>query len=349
MRMPVKKHRLPDPAAAAASFALLAAPAVTALLLLWTGAPRPRWLPPVLALCLLCGAALFLARVLLPQTRLHRTVLQIQASGGDYRDALYHLTPDPALHAQACALFDLIRDAIKREYSALILEKQSELSSLQSQINPHFLYNTLEAIRGKAILEDVPDIAEMAEALASLFRYSISRRGDMATLEDELRNLRNYMVVQQYRFHNKFQLRVLADEACGVLLAELPRMTLQPIVENAVYHGLETKIGQGTITIRVEETDQRILVTVSDDGVGIAEDRLARLNARLLLHANAPAPAKEDGASGSGIALLNVNRRLKLCFGEISGLRVYSTPGVGTDVEISIPNRPRKEGERRET
>lgn len=343
MTDPFPKRQLLNPAAAVLSLLLMGVPAVAALALLWAGAQAPRWVPPALAACFACGALLFYTRVFLPQLRLYRTVAQIKASGGNYRDALYHLMGDTELYQQVGELFDLIRDAIKQEYSALILEKQSELSSLQSQINPHFLYNTLEAIRGKAILEDVPDIANMAEALASLFRYSISRRGDMATLEDELRNLRNYMVVQQYRFNNKFCLRILADEDDALLLAELPRMTLQPVVENAVYHGLETKIGRGTITIRVEETENRILITISDDGVGIAEDKLMRLNALLMLHANAPAPAK-DSASGIGIALANVNRRLKLCFGETYGLKVYSTPDVGTDVEVSIP-RPARKGD----
>ena len=176
-------------------------------------------------------------------------------------------------------------------------------------------------------------MASMAEALAGMFRYSISPRGEMASLEDELRNIQNYMLIQQYRFNNRFVLQLHKECSEKCMLRTLPRVTLQPIVENAIYHGLETKMGEGCITIDVEETDRRLLITVHDNGVGMDEKQLARLNRRL----RGEDAAGEMETQHGGIALVNVNRRLQLCFGSQYCLHIYSTPGVGTDVEIALP------------
>ena len=284
---------------------------------------------------LLCAAGLAVLAVFAIATLylVEQTLCEMEEQYEADDAALSAGSAEEIVHSRLKRLTVRARDDARKEYSALILEKQAELSSLQSQINPHFLYNTLEAICGKAILEDVPDVASMAEALAGMFRYSISPRGEMASLEDELRNIQNYMLIQQYRFNNRFVLQLHKECSEKCMLRTLPRMTLQPIVENAIYHGLETKMGEGCITIDVEETDRRLLITVHDNGVGMDEKQLARLNRRL----RGEDAAGEMETQHGGIALVNVNRRLQLCFGSQYCLHIYSTPGVGTDVEIALP------------
>lgn len=231
-------------------------------------------------------------------------------------------------------LFNILKDTINKEYSAAILKKQAEINYLESQISPHFLYNTLESIRGKAIVEGVDDIAEMTEALATFFRYSISQKGNIVTLEDELDNVDNYFIIQQYRFNNKFNIsKIIYESDIKVLDCLLPKLTIQPIVENAIYHGLETKIGKGNITIRVTVTEERLILNIVDDGKGIPQAKLDVLNKSLTYG--------EDfecvNSRKNGIALTNVNERIKLNYGKQYGITVYSSLGFGTDVEIVLP------------
>jgi two-component system sensor histidine kinase YesM len=215
--------------------------------------------------------------------------------------------------------------------------KQAQYLALQNQINPHFLYNTLEGIRGEAIAEGLDNVATMVETLASFFRYTISNMEQLVMLEDELENIQNYYIIQQYRFGSKIQLSVqYGDEDQERLFkCRLPKMTLQPIVENAVIHGIERKISPGHIQIKLVSTENLLIITISDDGVGIEESRLREISKKLdttFLHYVSP-----DSDGESGIAIVNVNNRIRLLFGEEYGITIYSTPNVGTDVEIMLP------------
>jgi two-component system sensor histidine kinase YesM len=223
-----------------------------------------------------------------------------------------------------------------REYESKMLKQQAELNSLQSQINPHFLYNTLESIRGQALKDRVPEIAQMTEALAMLFRYSISQKGNLVTLGAELKSIDNYFTIQQFRFNNKFELvKVFRDDQYLLNDYLIPKLTIQPIVENAIYHGLETKIGKGIITIRIAASSSRLILNIIDDGMGIEQSRLTAINEALSREPDLP--PIQSGHQATGLALRNVNKRIKLCFGEEYGLWVASTPGIGTDVEIVLP------------
>ncbi len=224
-------------------------------------------------------------------------------------------------------------EEMEKEYAGDILKKQAELDALQSQINPHFLYNTLDSIRGQALAEGVEDIADMTEALSTFFRYSISNRSHVVTLEEELENVRNYFMIQQFRFNNRFHLQTQPFSRELLESCRLPKLTLQPILENAILHGMEGKMGAGTISIRAEAAKSRTVLVISDDGAGMSEGTLLRLQSRL----RGEEPVELRRAKGSGIALPNVSRRIKLLFGEAYGLRVMSTLGLGTDVEISLP------------
>lgn len=219
-----------------------------------------------------------------------------------------------------------------RENSAIVFDKQAELTALQSQINPHFLCNTLESIRGQALLDGNKEIAKMMEALASFFRYSISRRGNFVTLRDELNNIKNYMMIQRYRFNNRFSLEIIIEEddekAYDYLI---PRLILQPVVENAIYHGLEELPEGGKVVIEVALTENVLIITVSDNGKGMDSRTLSELNARI------HSANMDIGGKGTGIALPNIHKRIQLLFGEEYEVNVYSTLHQGTDVEIIIP------------
>lgn len=219
-----------------------------------------------------------------------------------------------------------------------VSKRQAQFLALQNQINPHFLYNTLEGIRGEALGAGLNNVAEMTEALARFFRYTISNLDNFVLLEDELANIENYFFIQQYRFGSRLKLVVEYDDpqnSRSILQYKLPKLTLQPIVENAIIHGIEQKVGTGTVRIKLETTQTRLLITISDDGVGMDELRLQELNEKL--NNSSFDYIKPDSEQKGGIAVVNVNKRIQLLFGEEYGICVYSTKGVGTDVEITLP------------
>ncbi|WP_349948251.1 histidine kinase [Lacrimispora sp. BS-2] len=221
-----------------------------------------------------------------------------------------------------------------------VSKKQAEYLALQNQINPHFLYNTLEGIRSEALSLGVDSIAEMTEALATFFRYTISNVDHLVNLEDELANIENYYYIQQFRFGKKLQLNIQyayseeLDEM-EILQYRLPKLTLQPVVENSIYHGIERKIGEGHLIIKILVTDSRLIIKVSDDGLGMEADRVRKLNEKL--KSLSLDDVNPDMDRKGGIAIQNVNNRIKLLFGEEYGIHVYSQVGAGTDVEISLP------------
>lgn len=212
----------------------------------------------------------------------------------------------------------------------------AEYRALQNQINPHFLYNTLEAIRSDALCVGAEDIANITEALATFFRYIISNVNSMVTLEAELNNSENYFEIQNYRFGDRINLKVNMDEDdTSALEYLLPKLTLQPIIENAIIHGLEHKVGRGSIEIDITTTEDRLIIKISDDGIGMEEELLNSINQRL--HEVSGQGLKQDSAEKGGIALINVNNRIKLQFGEKYGLRIYSIKNFGTSVEVTLP------------
>ena len=227
----------------------------------------------------------------------------------------------------------------RQELASEMLKTQAQMNSLQSQINPHFLYNTLESIRSKALLHDEEEIATMIETLARLFRYNISRRNTESSILDELENVKNYVRIQNYRFRDKFTLKLDLDDL-GELTGSymMPTLTLQPIVENAIHHGLEPKISPGTILIRGFQTQSKLILQIRDDGVGMPPEQLDDLRARLF-HPDLLTAQEErrDPKRGSGIALKNVHQRLQLFFGPAYGLEITSAAGIGTQIELCMP------------
>jgi two-component system sensor histidine kinase YesM len=218
-----------------------------------------------------------------------------------------------------------------------VSKKQAEYLALQNQINPHFLYNTLEGIRSEALFAGIDGVAQMTEALSSFFRYTISNVEHLVTVQEELRNVENYYIIQQFRFEDRLSIDIKIDneDENELLSAKIPKLTLQPIVENSIYHGLEQKLGTGIVRIKVEGTKDRLIITVSDNGLGISEDKVSKLNHKL--RAVSIDDMQPEIAAAGGIALVNVNSRIKLLFGDEYGLFIYSILNEGTDVEITIP------------
>ena len=215
-------------------------------------------------------------------------------------------------------------------------KRQAQYLALQNQINPHFLYNTLESIRGEALIAGLDGVADMTEALAKFFRYTITKVENLVSVEEELDNCETYFGIQKYRFGDRLRLHIEYDpeEYEQIMNCRIPKLTLQPILENSIIHGTELKLGAGNLYIRFACTQDRLIICVSDDGVGMDEETLAALN-RKLGRANDSLGSSEE--EKGGIALVNVTNRIHLIFGDEYGMHVYSVPGRGTDVEITIP------------
>lgn len=216
-------------------------------------------------------------------------------------------------------------------------KRQAQYLALQNQINPHFLYNTLESIRSEAMLAGLDSVADMTESLATFFRYTITKVENLVSVEEEIQNCETYFNIQQYRFGQRLTLNISCapEEREAIYRCRLPKLTMQPILENSIIHGTELKIGTGHLTIMLTLTEKRLLICISDDGVGMDVEMLKKINDRL--GKGSVEMASQEQETRGGLALVNVDNRIRLLFGEEYGLHVFSIPGVGTDVEITLP------------
>lgn len=223
-------------------------------------------------------------------------------------------------------------------------KREAELRSLQAHIKPHFLYNTLDTIHWMARRKGAEDIAEMAESLSKLFRIGLSKGNDIIPLNDEIEHVRSYLQIQYVRYQNKLDYSLhIAPEVQGVYVLKL---ILQPIVENAIYHGIKERRGPGRVVIEAAEDGGSLVITIRDDGKGIPPDRLAQLQKEL--QAAATAAGREQGSEpigfsgageggGQGYGMLNVQARIALTFGARYGLTIQSEEGRGTVVTVTHP------------
>ena len=227
--------------------------------------------------------------------------------------------------------------AIKQK-NAEILMKNAEINNLQDQINPHFLYNTLEVIRGEALLNGDRKIADMAASLANYFRYNISRRETFVFLKDELKNSMNYFNIQKNRFGDKISCQIVYHdvEEGQVENCYIPKLLLQPVIENAIYHGLELKMGEGNIKIHITVADSSLKINVADDGLGMSQEKVDELN-RDYEDGEEEESSETGGRRHNGVAIRNIKKRLKLYWGDAAYMVIVSDLGVGTQVHISMP------------
>lgn len=217
-------------------------------------------------------------------------------------------------------------------------KREAELRSLQAHIKPHFLYNTLDTIHWMARRKGAEDIAQMAESLSRLFRIGLSKGNDIIPLNDEIEHIRSYLQIQQVRYQNKLSYSIDIDPR--VQGAYVLKLILQPIVENAIYHGIKERRGPGKVEVRGGVQNGGLLLTVRDDGKGMTAERLLALR-RALAAAGTAEPAgvaSEPGpAGGKGYGMLNVQARIALTFGGVYGISVESEEGEGTTVTVTHP------------
>lgn len=225
-------------------------------------------------------------------------------------------------------------DTTEQNLQAKLSEKRLQLRLLENQINPHFLYNTLDCIRSQALMYKQPEIADIIERLSRYFRYSISQNGHIVSIRQELRNVKDYFYIQRYRFGERIDMRIDIENE-SLLDYIIPKTVLQPLVENAIIHGLEPMPENGSIILSVQETESCIYISISDTGVGMSLSRLQEVNDSLR-YAQTRSLQGKTGSKAS-IGLTNVNERIHICFGNDYGLHFRSVQNAGTDVQLIIP------------
>jgi len=249
---------------------------------------------------------------------------QIQKEGMDSLPSL--VGKDKYLDKIKNHIIDLtttIKRLDKEAYDAKIKERDYKLKALQAQINPHFLYNTLDAINWMAMRRKAMDISNMVTSLAKYFRLTLNKGKDIVSIRDEAELINTYVAIQKTRFEGIINWNCEIDD--NILDYKIPKLTLQPLLENAFLHGIHTGEGKiGNISVRGYKKDEEIYIIISDNGVGMTKEAIDKILTE-----------KDDTRSGYGI--YNVNERLKLQYGEKYGLRIYSNPGEGTSVTVYIP------------
>lgn len=300
------------------------------------------------------GAVAFLMLTLLLSTMITRPILKLVKTMRDARFGV--LKPIQATERSLSSMeirelnhtynkmVSHLNELIQVVYEKEITQSRTELKALQAQINPHFLFNTLEAFYWSLDDKGEEELARIVVAMSGLFRYVIGNAGggeEWVTVNDELEHAKRYLQIMHMRLGDRLAWHIEVDPALA--RTPIPKLLIQPLVENAVLHGVESKLGPGTVIIRVEASARpgNATVTIKDDGPGMDEEALAKLM-RSIDGTPAAIPSK-----GAGIALSNVQRRLKLYYpekadgaGRADGLRFTSTPGEGTSVsfDITIPS-----------
>ena len=270
------------------------------------------------------------SRITTPIRKLEHSVNVIES--GDLEAEVYIGGAEEVRHLGTSVqkMADRIRGLMQDIVTEHETRRRTEFDALQSQINPHFLYNTLDIIVWMIENEEKEKAVQIVTALGRFFRISLSRGRSIIPVKDELEHVRNYLMIQQNRFKNKFTYRVEADDA--VLPMASVKLILQPIVENAIYHGMEFMDGDGEILVKAELKDGCTVMTVRDNGLGMTEETVEKL-----LSGDQPhAPSRR----GSGIGVRNVHERIRIYFGEDYGLSIVSEPDEGTKVTIRMPAVP---------
>lgn len=223
-----------------------------------------------------------------------------------------------------------MKELISEIYVIQSRKKEADLEALQSQINPHFIYNTLETIRMTAEINDDEEVAEMTFTLGKLLRYSINRGRETVELKEEMQHLERYLQLLRYRFNNRFNMTFEIPQE--LLNFPVMKLTFQPIVENAIIHGVEGKPNEVSIRLSAEMKEQLIIFSIKDEGAGMDGVTLDLLRQSMN-------GTRDSGGSKTGVGLRNVNERIKLHYGEMYGLEIESKWGDGTTVYLKLPRR----------
>ncbi|MDR1532819.1 MAG: sensor histidine kinase [Clostridiales bacterium] len=294
-------------------------------------------LSALLVVSILVYSLRFTRRITQPISELSRKVEKLAGSsdpsGGDFS-----VEPIETRSEEIKTLDDGFNDMV-RHINGLLEEvrehqtslRRAELELLQAQINPHFLYNTLDSIIWLAEAHRNSEVTKMVSSLSVFFRNSLSSGHDVVTLEAERNHVKSYLEIQNIRYSDILEYSI--DIPDTLLRYTIPKLTLQPLVENAIYHGTKNKRAMGRIVIQGYEETDAIALTVRDNGIGMSEEQLETLRAGLYKGRRA------GGRGFRGLGLINVHKRIKLYCGESYGLSFESVPGEGTTVTVRIPKK----------
>ncbi|SDJ77912.1 cache domain-containing sensor histidine kinase [Sediminibacillus albus] len=261
-----------------------------------------------------------------PLEELSTRMKQVQDGDFEEPEAIpekYHNDEVGLLHINFRLMLDKINELIKENYTKQLIIKETEYKALQAQINPHFLYNTLDSINWLAKINQQEKISVMAEALGNMMRNIISKKAAMITVKEELEIVRNYITIQQYRYEKRLDFTL--DTSITHEGSQIPKLTIQPIVENAIQHGLEEMVTKCHVSVTVLAIGENLQITVEDNGPGIDESKLEGIYRGKIK------------SKSSGIGLNNINERIKLMFGDTYGVNIESRLGAGTKVKILLP------------
>lgn len=225
-------------------------------------------------------------------------------------------------------MLEEIRNLIELVYKEQQGKRESEIKILQAQIKPHFLYNTLDAIQWMAHERGATDLVEMIDALTHFFRIGLSKGKETLTVSDEIAHVRSYLIIQKIRYEEKLEYEIECEDGLDHLL--VLKLTLQPLVENAIYHGIKARRGVGKVSVQVKVVRGMLYCSVSDNGVGIQPEKLQEIRHML-------EKSGKDTSALQGFGIYNVSERIKLNYGSEYGLTFHSEYGVGTTVEVWHP------------
>lgn len=280
----------------------------------------------VLTVIFVAGFVLYVSRkIVFPVKQLVRCTEQISAGDLSVRCPVTSADEVGALSAGFNVMLDKVLELMNHLAENQKKKEAYRLALLQSQIKPHFLYNAIDLIYVLCKMGYNEKAAETSKALADFYRTSLSEGADIVTLDQEIRNVRNYLLVQQARYSDTIAFRLKVDQ--DILPFAVPKMLLQPLVENAIYHGLKEKNGGGTITILGRQEGEHLILLVQDDGVGMSQQV-----ARDVMNTDPVSPHAHFG-------LRSTNERIKLYYGPAYGLEILSAPGEGTTIRITLPCR----------
>jgi two-component system sensor histidine kinase YesM len=286
----------------------------------------------VLALCMFLAfiIALFLSNnITNPIRKFIKSMSYAQEGNFDIQIQYKRKDEFTYLFSQYNKMILQIKELINKLYISEVKKKEAELKALQAQINPHFLYNTLDSINWIALRNDVPDISHMVTSLSDFFRYSLSDGQSIIPIEDEFRQVESYLSIQQVRFKDRLEFSFqIEPEVYGHYTVKL---ILQPLVENSLLHGIEKRRGKGSIVIKARIIEEQIEIEISDDGIGADPHEL---NAML----------KNENEAGKSFGMNNVNQRIQQVFGERSGILYQAHEGPGVTVTVTFPATTTLEG-----
>ena len=266
--------------------------------------------------------------ITMPITRISKVTDQVAKGNLSVRAAAESGAEARMLSDSLNAMIDKINELLDQVTTEQVRLRKAEFELLQAQINPHFLYNTLDTIVWLAEAGDQKRVVSMVGNLSDFFRTSLNQGKDIISIREELAHVRSYLEIQQVRYQDILRYEITVPE--DLYEYKIPKITIQPLVENALYHGIKNKRGQGTITVTGKRNENGFVLYVRDNGIGMTQERLKEVRAGI----------QKLSYTGKEIyGLYNVNERIRLNFGETYGISIESTYGEGTCVSISLPDQ----------